>query len=374
MKIFAFADLHLDSAFSSYPENERAERKEILMHVFSKICDECRTQKADLLLIAGDLFDTPTPSPACSDFVISELSALGINVVITPGNHDFYIPDGVYDRMPANVHVFKREELSTINIVELAISIDGFAYLSDSHAPLSESNAGNYQAGNTRIMLAHTDIHNKNTPYAYISKDFFSSSNYVFSFLGHVHTDTSIQKTDNAQYAYSGIPQGRSIDEPIEGGVREVEIIDGEIVSNELVCVSEWKNLIYEISAACAVSDSEVLRNISDILSVARVEKHDVLRIILVGEHGFYYIPNEAFILKQTNKMLPGISISIKNNSIPQINREELLSDPSIIGVLYRTLFESEEYVKKYTADQRTRAFRLALSAMRGDQLNYENI
>jgi hypothetical protein len=68
------------------------------------------------------------------------------------------------------------------------------------------------------------------------------------------------------------------------------------------------------------------------------------------------------------------VNVSLKNNSVPQIDRDELLSDPSIIGVLYRTLFENEEYVEKYTVDQRTRAFRLALSAMRGDQLNYENI
>ena len=100
----------------------------------------------------------------------------------------------------------------------------------------------------------------------------------------------------------------------------------------------------------------------------------DVLRIILVGEHGFYYVPNDAIIQKQIQKRLKGVSVSLKNNAIPQINREELLSDPSIIGVLYRTLFENEEYLEKYTQDQRTRAFRLALAAMRGDQLNYENI
>ena len=64
----------------------------------------------------------------------------------------------------------------------------------------------------------------------------------------------------------------------------------------------------------------------------------------------------------------------MKNESIPRIDRDELLSDPSVIGVLYKTLFEDESYTEKYSYDQRSRAFRLALSAMRGDQLNYENI
>jgi DNA repair exonuclease SbcCD nuclease subunit len=374
MKIFAFADLHLDSAFSSYPENERAERKEILMQVFNKICNECRTEKADLLLIAGDLFDTPTPSPSCSDFVISEFKALGINVVIAPGNHDYYIPDGIYDKMPDNVYVFKKEELSTISINELSLSIDGFAYLSDNHAPLIEKSENASESDNVRILLAHSDINSKSTPYAYISKEYFSASDYIFSFLGHVHTDTGVYSAGNVQYGYSGVPQGRSIDEPIDGGIREIEIKNGSIVSNDIVSVSEWKNLVFEIPIDNAVSDYEVIRNISDVISVSGIEKMDILRIILVGEHGFYYTPNESFILKQTKKLLSNVNVSLKNNSVPQIDRDELLSDPSIIGVLYRTLFENEEYVEKYTVDQRTRAFRLALSAMRGDQLNYENI
>lgn len=374
MKILAFADLHLDSAFSSYPENERAERKGILMQVFSKICNECRQRNADLLLIGGDLFDVPTPSPACTEFVASELASLRINVIIAPGNHDYYIPGEVYDHMPENVHVFKNESLSRISFESLAVNVDGYAFHSDTHAPIRFDTSDMPKANGTKLLLAHTDIFSKNSPYAYISPEDLASESYTFSFLGHVHTDTDTHVVGNARYAYSGIPQGRSIDEPIEGGIREIDIIDGKIISNELIYVWEWKNLIYDISADNATSDAEIIRRIEDIVEVGGVEPMDVLRIILVGEHGFYYVPNDAIIQKQIQKRLKGVSVSLKNNAIPQINREELLSDPSIIGVLYRTLFENEEYLEKYTQDQRTRAFRLALAAMRGDQLNYENI
>lgn len=374
MKIIAFADLHLDSAFAAYPEKERAERKGILMRVFSRICNECRARKADLLLIGGDLFDVPTPSPACTEFVISELTSLGTDVIIAPGNHDFYIPGGIYDQMPKNVHVFKSEELSVINIDKLGASVSGFAFTSDSHAPIDFSTVDSNKHHQIHFFLAHSDIYNKSTAYAFISPEQLAAENYTFAFLGHVHTDTETHTISNTSYAYSGVPQGRSIDEPIDGGIREIEIIDGKIASNELIYVGEWKNLIYEIPADDATSDSEILRRIENIVSVGGVENMDVLRIILVGEHGFYYVPNEGYILKQLQKQLKGVTVSLKNKAIPQINREELLSDPSIIGVLYRTLFENEDYLERYTEDQRTRAFRLALSAMRGDQLNYENI
>lgn len=374
MKIIAFADLHLDSAFASYPENERAERKEVLMRVFSRICDECRQRNADLLLIGGDLFDVPTPSPACAELVVAELGALNIPVVIAPGNHDFYIPGEVYDHMPKNVIVFKNEALSEFALNDLGATVDGYAFLSDTHDPVSLNASESADSSNVKLLLAHTDVYNKCSPYAYIDTSSLAHAGYTFSFFGHVHTDTDTHSSGNAPYAYSGVPQGRSIDEPLDGGIREIVIEDGKVVSNELIFVDEWKNLIYEISADDASSDAELIRRIEEELSVCGIEPMDVLRIILVGEHGFYYVPNEALIQKQIQKKLTGVTVSLKNEAVPQINRDELLSDPSIVGVLYRTLFEDEEYISKYNADQRTRAFRLALAAMRGDQLNYENI
>ena len=374
MKIIAFADLHLDSAFASYPENERAERKDVLMRVFSRICNECRQRNADLLLIGGDLFDVPTPSPACAELVASELGSLNIPVVIAPGNHDYYIPGEVYDHMPKNVKVFKNEALSEFAFYDLGVTVDGYAFLSDTHEQVSINAYGIPNGSGIRLLLAHTDVNNKCSPYAYIDINSLVHAGYTFSFFGHVHTDTKTYTSDKTHYAYSGVPQGRSIDEPLDGGIREVVIDGNRVVSNELIYVGEWKNLIYEISADDASSDSELIRRIEEELSLCGIEPLDVLRIILVGEHGFYYVPNEALIQKQIQKKLTGVTISLKNEAVPQINRDELLSDPSIVGVLYRTLFEDEEYINKYTADQRTRAFRLALAAMRGDQLNYENI
>ena len=374
MKIFAFADLHLDSAFSLYPENERAERKEMLLHIFDKICKKCRDEKADLLLIAGDLFDVPSPSRACSDFVASSLASLGIPVVISPGNHDYYIPGEAYDKMPENVHVFKSEDISTHRIDELGISIDGFAFTSDSHAEITDSNGALRDLDFIRLLLAHTDVHSRSTPYAHISPRFIESEGYKFAFLGHVHTDNEVYENNGFPYAYSGIPQGRSIDEQINGGLRKIEIENGDLISNELIPLAEWSNMIYEIAIDDVTTDAESLRNIFNVTDAAKLKESDVLRIILVGEHGFYYTPNESFILKQLKKSLKGITLSLKNESIPRIDRDELLSDPSVIGVLYKTLFEDESYTEKYSFDQRSRAFRLALSAMRGDQLNYENI
>ena len=88
MKILSFGDLHLDSAFSGAKAPERAERRELLRSVFLNIMKLCTSKKCDLLLIAGDLFDTPEPAEETLRMVGKELSLLGIPVVISPGNHD----------------------------------------------------------------------------------------------------------------------------------------------------------------------------------------------------------------------------------------------------------------------------------------------
>jgi exonuclease SbcD len=59
--------------------------------VLDRIVDIARTDDADLVLIAGDVFDTATPQPPAQALVMRTLLALaedGRQVVVTAGNHD----------------------------------------------------------------------------------------------------------------------------------------------------------------------------------------------------------------------------------------------------------------------------------------------
>lgn len=86
MKILHLADLHIGKKVHSYSMLE--EQKHILCEEVINIITE---YKIDVILIAGDVYDTSVPSGqavALFDRFITMLSELKVKVYIIPGNHD----------------------------------------------------------------------------------------------------------------------------------------------------------------------------------------------------------------------------------------------------------------------------------------------
>ena len=56
IKLLHAADFHLDSAFSSLPAEQAAQRRREQRQALTRLAAECRG--CDLILLAGDLFDS----------------------------------------------------------------------------------------------------------------------------------------------------------------------------------------------------------------------------------------------------------------------------------------------------------------------------
>ena len=87
------SDLHLGAPYSMLPREAADKRRVDQRKTFARIVDLAlgRPDKADLMLIAGDLFDSARPSPRDISFVRSQLQRLadgGVRTFIIPGNHD----------------------------------------------------------------------------------------------------------------------------------------------------------------------------------------------------------------------------------------------------------------------------------------------
>lgn len=69
------------------------ERYDEYRAVFEELCDICRTEGVELALIAGDVFDTYTPSAEAEHIFYSGVKALAevCAVLIISGNHDDYV-------------------------------------------------------------------------------------------------------------------------------------------------------------------------------------------------------------------------------------------------------------------------------------------
>ena len=138
VKIIHTGDLHLGMTFKSLGEKSKLHRRDC-QDVFSNIIDLTIKEKADALLIAGDLFDEPNPSKSIVSFVIDELKRLkekNIPVFIISGNHDPYTKDSLWFSytFPSNVIIFDSSSLDPKSVGNLEIY--GLAYTNNTKEPL----------------------------------------------------------------------------------------------------------------------------------------------------------------------------------------------------------------------------------------------
>src|SRR5699024_1894146 len=94
MKFIHFADAHLDSPFrglSFLPSKEFNQIYQAADQSLTRIVDLALAEKIDLVLIAGDTFDSAKPSPRSQLFFAQQIKRLTdaqIQVVMIFGNHD----------------------------------------------------------------------------------------------------------------------------------------------------------------------------------------------------------------------------------------------------------------------------------------------
>lgn len=83
------SDLHLGRRFAAMPEEIRPHLAEARHGAIARLAEAARAHGAAHVLLAGDVFDTPTPSPRV---LVQALNAFGAEEALTwwvlPGNHD----------------------------------------------------------------------------------------------------------------------------------------------------------------------------------------------------------------------------------------------------------------------------------------------
>jgi exonuclease SbcD len=138
IKVIHTGDLHLGMTFKSLGTKSKIHRRDC-QDVFSNIIDLTIKEKANALLIAGDLFDEPNLSKSIVTFVIDELKRLKekeIPVFIVTGNHDPYKKESLWFdySFPSNVTIFDGKNLEPKSVGDLQVY--GLAYTDNSKEPL----------------------------------------------------------------------------------------------------------------------------------------------------------------------------------------------------------------------------------------------
>jgi len=279
VKILHAADLHMDSPFDSLPPEKamarRLEQRENLM-LLSRIV---RDEGVQLVLLAGDLFDSAASCADTGEALIAALAAMEVPVFIAPGNHDFLSKKSPYAYLsfPENVHVFRSPTIRGVELPSLHCRVWGAGMTGpESPPPLRGFFAPD--SDYIELMVLHGDM--TGGPYGPISEEDIAASGLDYLALGHVHTFSGIQTAGKTAYAYPGCPEGRGFDETGEKGVivGTVEKRSCDLAFRS-VCRRQYRTLTADLTGR-----ADALEAIRETLSPLDISR-DICRVTLTGEY-----------------------------------------------------------------------------------------
>ncbi|MGO7202787.1 exonuclease SbcCD subunit D [Rhizobium ruizarguesonis] len=91
------SDLHIGKRFGNLPEDLRGRLREARHGVIARLAGAAREHGAGVILLAGDTFDTETPTPAVLRQALGEMARNSpLRWVLLPGNHDSLLADQLW--------------------------------------------------------------------------------------------------------------------------------------------------------------------------------------------------------------------------------------------------------------------------------------
>ncbi len=220
MKFIHMADMHLGAVVDAgHPWSDT--RSKELWDTFTDICDACDREKADLLLIAGDMFDR-FPLKKELERVAYLLGKLNrTQVVWMAGDADHFRKRDIYSSFtwPENVHFLSGEKMDEVYFPFLDTRVIGRSYMSEEITERVYDDLSPEISDTYHILLAHGG----DERHVLIDLKKLATAGFDYVALGHLHAPR-IYKREKCAYAGSPEPLGK--DEMVSHGV-----ILGEITS-----------------------------------------------------------------------------------------------------------------------------------------------
>lgn len=230
LKLIHGADFHLDAPFSALPPDLARRRRAEQRALLKRLSDLAHAEKADLVLLSGDLLDSSQTYQETVQALSRALGEMQVPVFIAPGNHDFWSPRSVYagTDWPENVHIFSSVAVESVELPPLRCTVHGAAFTTPhaDRSPLLGFSAP--QDGNTHLMVLHGEVDSRGR-YGPIDQQEIAKSGLTYLALGHVHACSGLQWAGSTAWAYPGCPEGRGFDELGDKGVLSVTIDGGDV-------------------------------------------------------------------------------------------------------------------------------------------------
>ncbi len=235
LRLLHTADVHLGARHADLGEQAAAQR-ERQFAAFRATVDLALSEKVDLLLVAGDLFDSNTQPRRSVERAAAELKRLAeaaIRTVIIPGTHDVYDGASVYRAydladmagLPPDTDllVVLTPDRPDVLLGTLDLVVHGrvFATKRAPRSPLADFSVAADGRATWHIGLVHGSLHIPETTEhdeVVFTTDEVAASHLDYLALGHWHS-TRRGRAGATVWAYSGAPEPVAIDQDRAGNV-----------------------------------------------------------------------------------------------------------------------------------------------------------
>lgn len=372
MRFLHTADLHLDSAFCSCgakdAQRQREDGRELLRRIF-----ECaKREECELILIAGDLFDSKFVSPESAELFCSLVEESSATVVLSPGNHDPYFENSFYakaaDRLGDKLLLFTSPELQMFDIDKLGVRVYGYAFTSSvlASSPLADA-ADVTENGYIKLFCGHAELDSPVSRYAPVMLSELKRFGFEYAALGHVHNVREFEDAEG-RVRYSGFAEGRAFDELGEGGAWIVDIEDGKFDCERKI-LSKKAFYIAELDISAEDMRGDMEAKLGELVTREAYGASSYIRVILSG------IADEnelAALIKKTEELRSALGVAhleLIDRTMPVLDLEYLERDTTVRGELYRVLRPKLMSADKTERARAVDALKIGLAAIDGKNI-----
>ena len=274
MRILHTSDIHLDSPLTTHLSSDKVrERKRELISTFRRIVSDASIGGAEVIIIAGDLFD----SEKVGVRTLTEIMAIfegnpDITFLYLTGNHEGDRLSETFHTMPKNLLVFGEEWTE--------FRISGVNFYGRTTTEPKMFSALELDKNETNVVVLHGELRDKSDTGGVIGRNEARDIGIDYLALGHYHKYTEEWLSDRTLAVYSGTPEGRGFDEAWPCGYSLVTLRGGE-TSAQFIKSSERELHIVKVQVTELSGILEIESALREALS--GIPFQDLVRVLLVG-------------------------------------------------------------------------------------------
>lgn len=349
LRLLHTADVHLGARHADLGDRA-AVLRERQFAAFVATVDLALAEKVDLVLIAGDLFDSNVQPRRSVERAAAQLKRLvdaRIRIVIAPGTHDLYDRASIYRAydLPALAGAVGSDLVTVldpahpeIQLKPLDLIVHGrcFATKRAPHSPLRDLEVSKHDGVAWHVGLLHAAIAiegKTDNDEVVITIDEIAASHLDYLALGHWHS-TSKGKAGKTVYAYSGAPEPVALDQDRAGKVLLVSLDAGDgkkQVTIEERKVGKTRFERIELDAATVGSQPALIEKLAE-----RADPDLVVDAVLMGVR-----PDELDVhVEEVESQLADrfLKVRVRDRSVAPLPEGFVASPDTVLGAFISDL------------------------------------